>query len=477
MSITKKFSYKTILEILVFPLAFVAINLFFPEYPGFLGSPFNPYLVFILIAAANYGKIGSIVSFIFSVLLIMAPFPFLRALFYGLPVENRYWIDLLDKGAITFSIFLITSFIIGVIRDSFQEKYYGVKEKLKIVARGKGLLQRETKALKKVNFELEKRVLTQKDSIISLYSRIQKLYSSNFKKSLEIIIETITSFTGATSCSIWEYKQEEKALLLLMESGWNEEDKTLTRIETEHSIEGWVVRNNIMFSAKMVMQYDNLKQMDSGRNIFTVPILAGLKVWGVLNIESLPFEKYNLYNEKLLLIIMTLIAPTLERAIQYENFSLTDSVDPVTNLPLFSQFYNVLGKEITRIQMEKGNLSIVILEMNNYSDLIKEFTKKDILKILKILADKIEELAQNKAFFYHYKSDNQLSLIYPDLSFDGCSLFCLNLLEMINSNEWVIHEKIIYPEIILGYSSVGGKEITTDEVISAAENLLDMQKV
>ena len=462
---------------IVFPVAIFAINLFFPDNPGFLTGYINPYLVFVLIVAARYGKYPALISAGCYAILILLPFPFLWGLLYPGNLTSGYWLNIAKTGAVPYSVVLVTSFLIGVIFDTKHEKLLKAKSMLKNISRGKGLLQREIRALKTVNNELEKRVLTQKDSIIALYSRIQKLYNTNFKNSLDIIMESVQTFTGATSCSIWEYNHTAKKLVLLLETGWPKDEAHLTTINVDNSIEGWVVRNNIMFSAKMLMQYENLRQMDVGRSIFTVPILAGLKIWGVLNIEKLPFEKYNQYTEKILLIIMALVAPALERLIEFEHMQTQETVNPNTGLPVFSQFYSILEREIARLFKEKGSLSVVILELANYDYIQQDFTKEQLGQFMLLLSAAVTELAENKTIFFHYKADGQLCLIYPNLDFDGCSLFCLNLLEMVNNREWVLYDKIVHPEIILGYSSLGNKKVKADELINLAENLLDMQKI
>jgi GGDEF domain-containing protein len=364
-----------------------------------------------------------------------------------------------------------------LIRDSIKIDLDKTKYILNAITKEKGILQHEVDALKQVNRELEKRVYSQEDSTIMLYSKIQELYSLNFQKGLELLLNVAQTYTGATKCSIWEHNQELKRLELRMDYGWDMDMERITRIAVEESIEGWVLRNNMMFSVRMVMQYENLERMDKGRNILTVPITVGHKVWGVFNIEDIPFEKYNLYTEKYLLMIMALVSPALEKALEYEAFSIQENVNVVTGFPPFSHFYIILEQELSRVKLEKGTLSVMIVELINYDTLLHELSKDGIYSLFVLISERIKELSENKAMFFHYKNDNQISFILPNLDYDGCSLFCLNILEMINKRDWELNKKTVLPEVVLGYTSLTDDKQSAEDLLAIAENLLEMQKI
>ena len=67
--------------------------------------------------------------------------------------------------------------------------------------------------------------------------------------------------------------------------------------------------------------------------------------------------------------------------------------------------------------------------------------------------------------------------MFPNLDFDGTSLFCLEFLEAVNNRNWVINEEDVLLETIVGYSSLGDKNISASEMLKIAENLLEMQKI
>ena len=170
----------------------------------------------------------------------------------------------------------------GLIRDSLSKRDRDAKGRLSSFTRDKGLLKRQVRALQSANSELEERISRQEDSITSLYSQVQVLNSLNLAKALQAILEMVRRFIGATRCSIWEHRQEAKSLALVASIGGGEGATGM--LPDESSIEGWVVRNNMMFSVKMLLTNEPLAKLDTGRNIMTLPITAGRRIWGVLNI-------------------------------------------------------------------------------------------------------------------------------------------------------------------------------------------------
>ncbi|MBN1797292.1 MAG: diguanylate cyclase [Spirochaetales bacterium] len=445
--------------------------------PGYFSLPFNPYFILALFATVLYGKYYGFFSLIVAIVFIVIPIPVYKYFYESYHITLSYWMKLGQKMVTPFTLTLVGVFIFGLIRDSLKTELDKTKYILGSITKEKNILQREVDALKQVNRELEKRVYSQEDSTIMLYSKIQELYSLNFQKGLELLLTIAQTYTGATVCSIWEHNQELRRLELRLNYGWDMDMERITRIAVEDSIEGWVLRNNMMFSVRMVMQYDNLARMDKGRNILTVPVTVGHKVWGVFNIEDIPFEKYNLYTEKYLLMIMALVSPALEKAMEYEAFSIQENVNLVTGFPPFSHFYIILEQELSRVKLEKGTLSVMIVELVNYEKLLHELSKDGVYSLFVIISERIKELSDSKAMFFHYKNDNQISFILPNLDYDGCSLFCLNILEMINKRTWELNKKTVLPEIIMGYTSLTEDKQSAEDLLAIAENLLEMQKI
>ena len=284
-------------------------------------------------------------------------------------------------------------------------------------------------------------------------------------------------FSGATEVSIWQVHPETKDLHLVVSRGWDESGSRPTVISVENSIEGWVLRNNTVFSVKMLGQYENLRQMDRGHNIMTFPVAEGRKIWGVLNIADMPFAKYNLYTEKLVTMILALAAPALERAVEYEAVVTQAEVHPVTGLAGFTQFFSLLKNTLQGARRDKETLSVLILELTNFDTLSESFGRENALRLVSQLAGQLLILSRNKANLFHYKDENQIAVLYPHLDYDGASLFSLETLSMINEKEWILQEQKVNLEVMVGYASLSEEQLEAEGLLQIAENILEMQKV
>jgi GGDEF domain-containing protein len=464
------------LEVLLISVAAGGANLFFRENPGFFSGAVNPYIVLAFVIAAYYGKYYGFLSLGLSSLIIAFALPLVLGLFYT-PVPLRsYWDNLSQLFLPPLALALVGVFVLGVIRDRYAGLARKARERLTKVSREAGLLKRRARALETVNRGLEERVVRQDDSVTALYSTVQQLYSLNLKKALGVLLDLVEKFSGATKSSIWEYDPEQEEMRIVASLGWDEQEQATTVLPIDGTIEGWVLRNDMLFSVRMLLQYNHLKEIDRGRNLMTLPIKAGRKVWGILNIEDMPFSRYSQYTEKLLLMTVSLAAPALEKAVEYDSV-IRQEENAVTGLASFSHFYSLLQKNLDRMLIQRGTLSIIILEITNYGDLSEEFGEQKVLTFVTRMARMLRELCNNKAAVFQYKQNHQVVLLFPNLDFDGASLLCLEILSEIGESSWHLDGRDLFLEAVLGYASLGEDRRTADEMIEIAENLLEMQKV
>ncbi len=387
-----------------------------------------------------------------------------------------YWRNLSRAAIIPAPLVIAGVYMFGMIRDALAEALLKTRNRMKELVKENLLIKKTTSALSEVNLELEERVSRQQESITMLYERIRQLENVQLEEALDLLLETVHLFTKATRLSIWKHQHAPALLTLAASRGWNETDGLDTTREIENSIEGWVFRNNTMFSIRMLLQYDNLKTLDTGRNILTYPIIINRIVWGVLNIEEMPFLKYNRYTEQVLQMIINLAAPSLEKAYEYENLLASGEIDPETSLPLYGQFVSSLEKAAGSIGAHAGNLSIILLEITNYDSLSVEHGEQTIHTLFPDIANQLVTVSGNRARVFHYKQRNQVGMIIPNIDQDGASLLCLEILETINADIWTVNNTKLSLEVVIGFASISGGLTSTDELAAQAEKLLEFQK-
>ena len=95
---------------------------------------------------------------------------------------------------IPFAVSLAGVYLFGIIRDVFVKKAEREKNRLRRLSREMGILKRQNRGLKTVNQTLETRVSRQSDSVTSLYSHVEEIYSLNLSKALEAILDITKRF-------------------------------------------------------------------------------------------------------------------------------------------------------------------------------------------------------------------------------------------------------------------------------------------
>lgn len=466
------------MEILITVGIVLVINHFyFPENIGFLTLLYNPYLFVVAFFSSFYGKKSGLIAFAAAGVMISA-----YILISDIYCTTDIFYNIINSHAgHNFSLIVLLSFacimVLGQIRD-----YLGITIRLQkdtITDMDNQIikLSKELEAVTIVNQEYEDRILGQQNSLISLYSTIISLNTLNLETIYPNILQAVVQFTGTQSCSLWRFNRDENSIELLSNVGWSHEyiQNTPRQFSTEN-IMGWSARNNTLFSIKMLQKYQNLKALDNGSSIITVPITVDNQVWGVLNIEKIPFVKYNLYTEQLLLMIADLASPIIRNAIRYSSL-VHKEIDPVTGFNSISEFHAVLKEEFTNAHQNKLNLSLLLVELINANAIAEQFQTHDALLIFKEISQLVQYLSKGKVLIFQYKETFQCAAILPNMDFDGASMFCLSLIEQNSKKTYYIKGQIVNPEIVIGYSSLRPNHRSEEDLILLSENLLLMQKI
>ena len=91
-------------------------------------------------------------------------------------------------------------------------------------------------------------------------------------------------------------------------------------------------------------------------------------------------------------------------------------------------------------------------------------------------SDHLIEATKNKGQLFHYKNKSQLVLIVPNIDFDGASLMCLDILEMINFTKWNIGGDQISLETAIAFSALGEETDNAEAMMEKVESIIKIQK-
>jgi|GEM_PF-1260182 len=462
---------KQVAEYLILALVPVALNLLYPHDPGFLLWKGLPYLATALLMTAFSGLGWGFAQLVLSLTLGLAVMPALEGGFapafsaravaelqFSLPITLVAWLGL------------------GFVHNRSADLKRRFLQRLKRAVRKVSVLSRKASSLQRVNQVLEDRIVNQKDSITMLRSQVKKMASLNLAQALETLLETVRLFTQMTSGSVWALNPETKKLTAVSVLGWESEERRW-EADPDQSIVGYVYRNGKPFSIRMVLRRQEFTGLDLASSLLTYPIRVRGRVWGVLNIETLPFERYSLYTESVLEIILSLVEPSLADAIDHEVVFKVTETDPVTGLPLVTQLFRTLEQELERSGRDSTPLSLVLIEITNFADLEKTWPRAALKRLFVDIVHGLDTSQQRKSRAFHFKSDNQIAVLLTGLDQDGTSYLCLELLSLVPQLGLAIDGAPVPLELIVGFSSVHDSSRSSEAILEGAETLLSLQRL
>lgn len=462
---------RKLIESFLLALIPFALNLLFPTNPGFVAWLGLPYLLTGILFTGFYGWLWGAWEILLSLSTGFLILPLI------LSVISADWVphlllSLQFTGPLSFLAYLAAGFT-----HTRQRQYrHEFLARLRRSIHEQRAIRSKANSLERVNRILENRVINQKDSITLLRSQVRKLASLNIEQALSTLLETIHLFTDMRSGSIWTNSKDGISLSTVASFGWNEEVSRPHQVGLEDSVEGYVFRNGKPFSVRMAMGTQEFARLDYEYNILTLPIRVRSRVWGVLNIEDLPFERYSLYTESVLEILLSLVEPYLSDILDHEALFELREVDEDTGLPQATQLYRTLEREIEHRGQSGSEISLIVIEMSNFDHLLIDCPRAELKRLFPRIKTEFDASHNMKSRAFQFKNDNQMAMVLTGLGQDGTSFLCLDLLSTIPGMNLEINGKTVPLEMIVGFSTSHDTN-SGEAMIAIAENLLEMQRL
>ncbi len=455
------------LEALAVGVLVSLLGLLFPGDQGFAGLGYLPQALTAVVVASLLGAGPGVLALV-SAALATAALPLLAAIL-GFRFPPASSLSLLELARIPAAVSLVGALAAGSIRDAAEKREKKLFERIRETVRRSERLSNMTDTLIKINEELEARVSGQRESVSTLYARIRKMDKLELGSVLEALLEGVRAFSQAERAAVYEYDPLSGRLAL---QTWIEA-KPEEALDLADCIEGWAFRNDRSFSLRMVGSELGLAHIDTKRSILTYPLKAGEQAWGILNIDEMPFYRYNPTTEKNLEIIVSLAAAYIRRSVDFRERVLKRPRNLVTGLPGYGELVRLLGEELANRDLVRGSLSAVLVEFLDFDKLVFEHSGVKALGIIKTIA--VESAKSERAIAFHYKSESQLAFILPGRDRDGASLFCLEFAQLVDTRAPQIDGVAIRLEPVFGLAAAG-QAADTQTLLAEAERLLALSR-
>ncbi len=385
-----KYVQDVVFSLATFFLVIISINiLLFPEMPGFLGLNPHPYLLVVLLISGRFGlKEGLISAFLAMVIL---------ALYVFLENQPYFSLSLLAQSLFLIPVFsfFITAVIIGEMRGFNKSYERGLRNENSDLKAENGRLKEQLEIVTAIKEELESRIVSQEETVHSLYKATQTLETLNEMDFYKALARLASRFTGANKASVYMIDYSHNVIRRMAEFGWDSKPDKPKDFPLYEGILGKVIQQNRLFTIKEIS--DNPKDLavwekSPNRAYVYVPISMGPVIVGVLTVDDIPFLKLNLSTVRILSLIPELAVPALKNIIKYQDLQEMVTIDPVTDLLKYESFLEMADVEFRKAARYHLDFSLLFVAVEDLRQIEKKFGHDAKIKTLKWMSAGLKEL-------------------------------------------------------------------------------------
>ena len=323
-------------------------------------------------------------------------------------------------------------------------------------------------------------------NISILYNISQAVnFIDDLKRLLQVIIQKALITLDAEKGSLMLYDYSINALQVRIVSGL--QDKKLEEAINNGAVQcakigiGEGIAGTVFLERKPIIT--NLGSADprfivkevlsNTKSLLCVPLIAKGEVIGVINITNKKHDK--LFNQKDLEFITSLAN---QAAIAIDNAKLYElaTKDGMTKLYIYRHFYTLLENEIRRCSRYKRNMSLIIMDIDNFKKINDTYGHLTGDMILKRLASTLQETVRKIDIPARYGGEEFVVILPETDKKDACVIA-----ERIRKNISQIEVKVNETQTISPTVSIGVAQYTTDgkeakDLINSADTALYYSK-
>lgn len=400
----------------------VVINLlWFREEIGFLRVHPHPYWIVILLIATRYGFRGGLWT------------GFLAAgIYVALLKLGRHDLSLWEladtRYLVTPVLFLVVGMIVGEIREVQKRKFEQLESDHESLREAFDQLSRSYEAMDRAKEELDTRIISQEHTLSTLYDAAQGLKSLQEKEIYPAALELLKDFLSAEACSI--YMLSDNRLKLVIGSGDPAKLERKKEVDPGDGMMGRAVSSGETVSLNFFVSSRDFSQLEGSEIIISAPLVSSNKqTLGVLNIEKLPFVKFNPQTVRMASLLADWCSAAIENARTYKETKDRNISDEITDAYTYSYLQERLKEEFSRARRYKTPLSVLSLDIVDFS-VFSDQVKQDVLTVLSlVLKNKLRVVD----LLFHGSNPGRYVIILPGTSVEGARVPKQRILDEINA--------------------------------------------
>jgi len=367
-------------------LALGAVNFsLFPYDPGFLTVAPNPYLIAVLVGAAQFGLAGGLWSALLTVVLVLAEGSLVRPASFGVGFSWSSYLPVVVPA-------LVIAIVAGEIREHSKKQIFRLQDLRRKLETENKRIKEQLLAVTQVKEELEQRILGQETTVHSLYKATKELETLEEDQVYQGILRVTAKFTGAEKISLYviDYSVDQAQRVAAL--GW-EPDPRPTRFPLDHPLIERLLEKPEILTVKEIRSDPELEaqwQKGEPHALVYVPIVAQKVVIAFLTVEAIPFIKLNAPTIRILGMIADLAAPAITNVVKFAELQAKDQVDKLTELRNAHYFREALEKELRRTVRHNLHLSVLAFEIANLDQIETRFSAETRDLVVKVVGKLIQ---------------------------------------------------------------------------------------
>ena len=213
--------------------------------------------------------------------------------------------------------------------------------------------------------------------IYALYQIAQTMGTSlGVSDTMALIASKLTSLVPFSACTLFQYDESANLLTCRFATGTDYELMQQLALKGGQGITGWVARNR-----RPLVNARPSGDLEAGgsslpttlQSALVCPLLLGDRVIGTLAVYHTTPSFYGDDHRRLLDRVCEQAAAVIHNSIVFEQTHEASLTDPLTNLPNTRFMVNHLGRELSRAERGNAEVSLLVMDLNDFKDINDTF--------------------------------------------------------------------------------------------------------
>ncbi len=275
--------------------------------------------------------------------------------------------------------------------------------------------------------ELDTRIISQEHTISTLYESAQALKSLKEEDIYPAVLKILKDFVSSEECSI--YKSFGGKLKMIANAGWQEGNRHPLEVDVNGGIMGQAFSTSKTVSINDVLKAEESHNFSDLNLIISAPITTSNEtVLGVLNIEKMPFVKFNPQSIKMTSLLADWCGSALENAKTHKETKDKNIADDITGAYTYEYLCKRTEEELNKARRYKFIFGILVLEITEYNS-IPEMKRQEILPVFNTV---FKNVARKTDLLFVGSNPGSFVFLFPFTPLKGINIMKNKLINAID---------------------------------------------